>query len=82
MNQSQKTVRTPEFKGHLLAELKERLGGDVMNEVAARCSFSARYVRYWFNSGRKQDTIKAAAIKLLQELKDEEAAALHEVKSA
>jgi len=81
MNQSQNTVKPPEFKGHLLAELRERLGQDVMNQVAARCGFSARYVRYWFANSRKQNEIKMAAIKLLQELKDEDKRALAAVKS-
>jgi len=82
MNQSQNTVTTPEYKQHLHAELKDRLGGAVSNQVAARCGFSDRYVRKWFNSALKQDQIKEAALKLLHELKEEEAEALTQVKSA
>jgi hypothetical protein len=81
MNQSQKTVKCPAYKKELMAELKVRLGSNVVNQVAARCGFSSRYVRYWFTTGRKQDDIKASAFKLLQELKDEEASALAEIKS-
>lgn len=81
MNQLQKTVTTPEYKEHLRAELKSRLRGSVSAQVAARCGYSARYVRKWFNSPLKQDDIKKAAFKLLQELKDEEAAALDALKT-
>lgn len=59
----------PEYKLELRAQLKERLGSQVANQVASKCGFSDRYVRAWFSNSRINESIRTAAMNLLEELK-------------
>lgn len=72
MSTQQVEISTPQYKDELKAQLKQRLGRQVTNHVAAKSGFSDRYVRAWFSSPLKNDSIKRAAFQLLEELKAEE----------
>lgn len=72
MSTQQVEISTPQYKDELKAQLKQRLGSQVANHVAAKSGFSDRYVRTWFSSPLKNDSIKRAAFQLLEELKAEE----------
>jgi len=73
------TPGVPEYKQILLAELKARLKGQAIFEVAHRSGYSYEYVRVWFKSAIMQEEIRQKAMALLEELKTQEARALKEL---
>lgn len=73
------TPGVPEYKRILLAELRKRLRGQAIFEVAHRTGYSHEYVRVWFKSALLQEEIRQKAMALLDELKAMEEQALKEL---